>query len=123
MSWIEKQKTASEIARANYEEQQIMEGIARVQNRLKVQADGRPRYTVDPSCVEHINEFESYVWRPEKDVPVKENDHSLDAVRYLVDCLNEPDGAMTEESLAGTEAGGSIRPWGSARTWPGRGAR
>ena len=31
-----------------------------------------------------INEFESYVWKPQKDEPVKENDHALDALRYYV---------------------------------------
>ena len=101
----------------------VNDGIAKIQNRLKVQGDGKPRMTIDPSCVELVNELESYVWRPEKDVPVKENDHACDALRYLADVLNEPDGALTEESLKGTEAGGSIRPWGVTRTWPGRGVR
>jgi phage terminase large subunit len=54
-----------------------------VQDLLKIQGDGKPRLTVDPSCVNVINEFESYTWKPEKDEPVKENDHAMDAVRYL----------------------------------------
>jgi hypothetical protein len=33
--------------------------------------------------VNTINEFESYIWKPGKDEPVKENDHALDALRYL----------------------------------------
>lgn len=70
----------------------ILDGIQAIQNRLKVQADGRPRLTVDPSCVNVINEFESYVWKPERDVPEKEFDHAMDAFRYLRDALNEPDG-------------------------------
>jgi PBSX family phage terminase large subunit len=61
----------------------VLDGIGKVQARLKVQGDGKPRLTVDPSCVNVINEFESYVWKPEKDEPVKEHDHSLDALRYL----------------------------------------
>jgi len=60
----------------------VLDGIATVQGYLKVQGDGRPRLTVDPSCVETINEFESYVWKPEKDEPMKENDHAMDALRY-----------------------------------------
>jgi len=60
----------------------VLDGIARVQNLLKVQGDGKPRLTVDPSCVNTINEFESYVWKPEKDEPIKENDHAMDAMRY-----------------------------------------
>lgn len=65
----------------------VLDGIQRLQNRLEVQGDGRPRLTIDPSCVNLINEMESYVWRPEKDVPVKENDHALDALRYLSDVM------------------------------------
>ena len=60
----------------------VQDGIHRIQDRLKIQDDGKPRLTVDQSCVNTINEFESYVWRPEKDEPVKENDHAMDAIRY-----------------------------------------
>jgi phage terminase large subunit len=62
----------------------VLDGITAVQNLLKVQGDGKPRLTVDPSCIETINEFESYVWKPDKDEPVKENDHALDALRYAL---------------------------------------
>lgn len=68
----------------------VLDGIQRIQNRLKVQADGRPRLTIDPSCVNLINEMESYIWKPEKDVPVKDNDHACDSLRYLSDVLSEP---------------------------------
>lgn len=76
----------------------VLDGINRVQNRLKKQGDGRPRLTIDPSCTDFINEAESYVWKPEKDVPVKENDHASDAYRYLLDYLNEPTGAFESAS-------------------------
>lgn len=69
----------------------VLDGIAAVQNMLAMQGDGRPRLTVDPSCTNTINEFESYVWKDGKDEPVKENDHALDALRYLL-------GGMTEET-------------------------
>ena len=62
----------------------VLDGITTVQDYLKVQNDGKPRLTVDPACVETINEFESYVWKPEKDEPMKENDHAMDALRYGV---------------------------------------
>jgi len=62
----------------------VLDGITLVQQYLKVQGDGLARLTVDPSCVNVINEFESYVWKSGKDEPVKENDHALDALRYLV---------------------------------------
>ena len=63
----------------------VLDGIQAIQNRLRVAGDGKPRLTVAPSCMSLINEFESYVWKPEKDVPEKENDHALDALRYLTD--------------------------------------
>lgn len=70
----------------------VLDGIQAVQNRLKVQGDKRPRLTIDPSCVNTINDFESYVWKPEKDEPVKENDHAPDAYRYLLDLIEgKPD--------------------------------
>lgn len=87
----------------------VLDGIQRIQNRLKVQGDGRARYTVDPSCENHINEFESYCWRPEKDVPVKEFDHSLDAIRYLADVLGEPSGAIGSASDFATAAQGEFK--------------
>ena len=61
----------------------VLDGIAIVQGLLTVQDDGLPRLTVDPSCVNTVNELESYVWKPGKDEPVKENDHALDALRYF----------------------------------------
>jgi PBSX family phage terminase large subunit len=67
----------------------VLDGINNIQARLKVQGDGRPRLTVSPDCVNVINEFESHVWRPGKDEPVKENDHSLDALRYLDDLTSK----------------------------------
>lgn len=70
----------------------VLDGISKIQDMLKVQGDGKPRLTVDPSCVETINEFESYIWKSGisgsmKDEPVKEYDHSLDSLRYLADVI------------------------------------
>jgi PBSX family phage terminase large subunit len=71
----------------------VFAGISAIQDRLKVQPDGKPRLTVDPSCINTINEFESYVWkRPSstgviKDEPQKENDHAMDAIRYFNDAF------------------------------------
>lgn len=67
----------------------VLDGITNIQARLAVQGDGRPRLTVAPSCVNTINEFESYVWRPGKDEPVKEHDHAMDALRYLDNAINK----------------------------------
>lgn len=66
----------------------VLDGIQAIQNRLKVQGDGKPQLTVSPSCKETINEFENYVWKPEKDEPVKTHDHALDALRYLDNALS-----------------------------------
>lgn len=65
----------------------VLDGIKAIQERLKLQGDGKPRLTFDPSCVSTINEFESYCWKPDKDEPVKENDHAPDALRYLENAL------------------------------------
>ncbi len=66
----------------------VVDGIAEVTARL---ADG---LTVSPSCVNTIAEFESYAYpdgnRSAGDVPVKQNDHSMDALRYSLMGLAAP---------------------------------
>lgn len=62
----------------------VRNGIMHVQSLL-----GQGRYTVDPSCVKTIDEFESYEWRKTKDgkttdVPVDSMNHAMDAIRYGV---------------------------------------
>ena len=74
-------------------------GVKKIQNRLAVQGDGLSRLTVDPSCVETINEFESYVWAEGKDVPVDKFNHSMGALRYFADVLSEPGGQVDGKSL------------------------
>lgn len=69
----------------------VLDGILSIQNKLKIQNDDKPRLTVDPSCTNTINEFESYTWKPEKDEPIKEFDHSMDALRYLEFVDNPPE--------------------------------
>ena len=70
----------------------VLDGIQHIQDKLKVQSDGKPRLTIDPSCTNVISEFESYVWKISpsgysKDEPLKENDHAMDAIRYLDDAM------------------------------------
>lgn len=73
-------------------------GIQKVEDRLKVQEDGKPRLFIFrdslvepdetliekhlPTCTE--DEFDGYVWanKATKEEPVKENDHALDMTRY-----------------------------------------
>ena len=82
----------------------VLDGIQLVQNALAVAGDCKARLTVAPCCENIIGEFESYVWRQsskgvEKDEPVKENDHALDAIRYLFIAMGEPTGAFDSASI------------------------
>lgn len=79
----------------------VIDGINCIQNRLNIAGDGNPRLSIDPSCENVINEFESYVWAPDKpkDTPVKENDHAMDALRYGAVALGEATGAWTVDDI------------------------
>lgn len=81
----------------------VKEGIEAVQARLTVQPDGKPRIffyrgallekdltlAAASKPISTIQEFSSYVWDTSgrvgvKEAPVKENDHGMDACRYMV---------------------------------------
>lgn len=93
----------------------ILDGIHGLQDRLKVQGDGKARLTVDPSCLNTINEFESYVWKPEKDVPVDANNHALGALRYLQDVTGKPVGFASATVFG---SGPAPNPFGSGEAHP-----
>jgi phage terminase large subunit-like protein len=63
----------------------VQDGISKVQNLLAIAGDGKPRLTIDPSCVQTIAEAESYCWKEGRDEPEKQNDHAWDTIRYIVD--------------------------------------
>ena len=70
----------------------VIEGIGRVTDVL---ANG---FSIDPSCVQTIAEFESYRYpdggrQGSVDKPIKENDHALDAARYamLGEAVGQPE--------------------------------
>jgi phage terminase large subunit len=71
-------------------EKPIPAGVQAVQKRLEVAGDGLPRLFVDRDCVNLINELYQYRWPDPKDgaakkeEPVKDNDHAMDAMRYMV---------------------------------------
>lgn len=65
----------------------ILDRVAFIQDLLKVQGDKRPRLTIDPSCVNTINEFESYVWQENKEMPVDADNHSISGIGYLASWL------------------------------------
>lgn len=75
----------------------IIDGVYAIQNRLELKVDKRPRLTIDPSCINTINEFESHVWRPDKpkDTPLDCDNHSISSIRYLHDVLTIPSGAWS----------------------------
>lgn len=85
----------------------VLDGIQSVQNRLAVAGDGLPRLTIDPGCTNVLNEFESYVWEPDKpkDTPHKEFDHAMDALRYLSIHLAVPSGSFDSAALAASATG------------------
>lgn len=66
----------------------VLPGIQRVQQRLPVQGDGRPRLLIHISAVNTLAEFEQYQWlegrEGMRDQPRKANDHAMDALRYAV---------------------------------------
>lgn len=84
----------------------LLDGIMAIQNRLKVNEGdvsekfpkGRPRLTISKSCPQTINEFESYVWKPGKDIPVDADNHSVSSIRYLHDVLFEGTGSFSNTS-------------------------
>lgn len=76
----------------------VSDGIQAFQSRLRPAGDGRPRLFVvrgalverdeelaaakKPLCFE--DEISGYIWDLKKEAPVKENDHAMDAGRYMV---------------------------------------
>lgn len=91
----------------------VLPGINAVEQRLKVQGDGRPRLFVmrdslreadpmlkanhKPYMIQH--EFPGYVWAgTAKEQPVKEDDHGMDMIRYTVCQLDNIGGEQKREA-------------------------
>lgn len=92
----------------------ISVGIQAVEDRLKIQADGKPRlYIVEDACIEYDHElyreypgdlhpccteheFPMYAWhdskdgKAEKEAPIDLHNHGMDAMRYMVMHLENP---------------------------------
>lgn len=73
----------------------VIEGIRKVKARLKVQPDGKPRLFIHPRCVNLIKEIGLYSWAEGtggviKEEPIKQFDHALDALRYMVMHIDKP---------------------------------
>ena len=73
----------------------VESGIKAVKERLKVQPDGKPRLIVCECCPETISEFFDYAWQPAvdgrnaKEAPIKDRDHAMDPIRYMVMKLDQ----------------------------------
>jgi len=67
----------------------VEHGIQKVAERFTVQKDGKPRLFIKRKCRNVIRELGVYVWKtatdgqPKKEEPLKVNDHTPDALRYL----------------------------------------
>lgn len=65
-------------------------GIEKVSERMVVQRDGKPRLFIFRNCEHTIREHSAYRWqehkdgKPIKEEPLKVNDHTCDALRYLI---------------------------------------
>lgn len=74
-------------------------GIKAVKERLKLAGDGRPRLIFLRKCMATLGEVQDYVWAPPtegrnaKEEPVKDRDHAMDALRYLVMQLDHASGS------------------------------
>jgi len=67
----------------------VIFGISAVKSRLKIQGDNKPRLQITENCVNTIREVGLYRWQEvkkgnEKEEPLKENDHAMDALRYMI---------------------------------------
>jgi PBSX family phage terminase large subunit len=64
----------------------VLLGISKVKSRLIVQGDGKPRLFIHERCINLLKELGMYRWKENttKEEPVKENDHTMDALRYMV---------------------------------------
>lgn len=74
----------------------IQAGIQLIQDRLVVQPNNKPRLFIAENCKNTIWEFETYRYEEQKEdrnapeQPIKENDHTMDALRYLMLEYAEP---------------------------------
>jgi phage terminase large subunit len=84
---------------------EVVVGIQKVKARLKVQGDGRPRLYVFNTCKNLIREFTTYRWnesregKEEKEEPMKIDDHTMDALRYMVMALDKRSGKVADFSI------------------------
>jgi PBSX family phage terminase large subunit len=68
----------------------VKAGIDKINEKMKIQSDGKPLIMFHASCKKTIKEHEDYHYaeskddRNDKEEPVKDHDHSCDALRYAI---------------------------------------
>ena len=67
---------------------EVIQGLEQVRRTLRPREDGSPGFLVSSKCVNTIQEFNLYRY-PDTDYktsedPIKDNDHSMDALRYFI---------------------------------------
>jgi PBSX family phage terminase large subunit len=62
----------------------VSQGIQKISNRLKIQGDEKPRLFIFENCINTIKEISQYSWKEGKEEPIKENDHTMDIIRYII---------------------------------------
>lgn len=75
----------------------VLPGIASLQDRIVTDSLGRPCLTVSPRCVHFLEEISSYHWSEnaqgmKSDKPAKVNDHAMDEARYMSRYLDKTSG-------------------------------
>ena len=82
----------------------VLSGIEKVQELLKVSTlNKKPKLYVMRNCANLIREFESYHWLENKsgemvkEMPAKEDDHCLDALRYFAVSYTPVQGGYTDD--------------------------
>ena len=70
-------------------------GIEAVQRMLKIRGNGKPRLYIFENCINTIKEMSAYHYaegtdlKDPQDEPVKKDDHTLDALRYIILALSK----------------------------------
>ena len=83
---------------------EVIAGIQKVKARLKVQGDWKPRLFITSNCVNTIKEAGMYRWaesksgRNDKEEPIKESDHCMDPIRYMVMQLDPGGGYISTQT-------------------------
>lgn len=86
-------------------------GVSKIATMLGAYAsDGKPRLTIDPSCTNTIREFRSWSYAPSGEYG-KHNNHSIDAIRYVVKFFNLGASTLSDANAASESAQAEEPAW------------